>query len=231
MSRALWTRHWKLTWVALVVTALVGCGEGYRLDPATFNVNDVTDESRTKLLVTVSRSLKAEGFEDFGRYDEMIALIRQNRAMSPAARDEELARLNRERTFLNDSHHLRVVWADYSNGLPTEPFRLGYKPTSDHFVELNVYEERPGGFRATRSSKRTSESSRIVRHGEIFAQGNCQWHSLVTVQPREAMAVKEMRPAVETRPALLSLPVPTNGSTSLFRCGYDSVRQPWRLFA
>ena len=146
MSRALWTRHWKLTWVALVVTALVGCGEGYRLDPATFNVNDVTDESRTKLLVTVSRSLKAEGFEDFGRYDEMIALIRQNRAMSPAARDEELARLNRERTFLNDSHHLRVVWADYSNGLPTEPFRLGYKPTSDHFVELNVYEERPGGF-------------------------------------------------------------------------------------
>jgi len=110
MSRALRTRHWKLTWVALAVTALVGCGEGYRIDSATFNVNDITDESKTKLLETVSRSLKAEGFEDFGRYDEMIALIRQNQAMSPAARDEELARLNRERTFLNDAHHLRVVW-------------------------------------------------------------------------------------------------------------------------
>jgi hypothetical protein len=136
----------KATFSACLVTALVGCGEGYRLDPATFNVNDITDESKTKLLDTGSRSLKAEGFEDFGRYDEMIALIRQNRAMSPAASDEELARLNRERTFLNDAHHLRVVLADHSNGLPTEPFRPGYKPLSDHFVELNIYEERPGGF-------------------------------------------------------------------------------------
>jgi hypothetical protein len=131
---------------AILAISSAGCGEGYRVDAATIDVNDITDETKAKLLSAVSQSLKAEGFEDLGRYDEMIALIRQDHGMSPAAKDEELARLTRERTFLNDAHHLRVVWADYSNGPSTEASHLGYKPSSDHFVELNIYEERPGGF-------------------------------------------------------------------------------------
>jgi hypothetical protein len=66
--------------------------------------------------------------------------------MPAAAKQEELARLNRERTFLSDPHHLRVVWADYSNAAPADYGLLRYKPSSDHFIELNIYEERPGGF-------------------------------------------------------------------------------------
>jgi hypothetical protein len=145
-ARALMIRIARFALAVISTVAIAGCGEGYRVDPATLNVNDITDESKAKLMDTVSRSLKAEGFEDFGRFDEMIALIRQNQAMSPTARDEELARLSRERTFLNDTHHLRVVWADYASGPLTEASHLGYKPASDHFVELNIYEERPGGF-------------------------------------------------------------------------------------
>jgi hypothetical protein len=133
--------------LAVILTiASAGCGKGYRLDPATIDVNDITDETKAKLLDAVSRSLKAEGFEDLGRYDEMIALVRQDHAISPAAKDQELAMFNRERTFLNEAHHLRVVWADYSSGASAEASRLGYKPSSDHFVELDIYEERPGGF-------------------------------------------------------------------------------------
>ena len=49
--------------------AIASCGAGYPVEPATFNVNDVTDASKAKLLDTVSRSLKAQGFEDLGRYD------------------------------------------------------------------------------------------------------------------------------------------------------------------
>jgi len=128
------------------MTVLGGCGEGYRIDPACLNVTDVTDDSKQQLLASVSRFLKSDGFEDFGKYDEMIALIRQDHAMPASARQEELARLNRERTFLSDPHHLRVVWADYSNAAPADYRLLRYKPSSDHFIELNIYEERPGGF-------------------------------------------------------------------------------------
>lgn len=146
MSTALRIRHYQLVLVAFAMTVLGGCGEGYRIDPACLNVTDVTDDSKQQLLASVSRFLKSEGFEDFGKYDEMIALVRQDHAMPASARQEELARLNRERTFLSDAHHLRIVWADYSNAAPGDYRLLRYKPSSDHFVELNIYEERPGGF-------------------------------------------------------------------------------------
>jgi hypothetical protein len=139
-------RHFQLLLVALAMTVLGGCGEGYRIDPACLNITGITDDSREQLLASVSRFLKVEGFEDFGTYEEMIALIRQDHAMPAAAKQEELARLNRERTFLSDPHHLRVVWADYSNAAPADYRLLHYKPSSDHFIELNIYEERPGGF-------------------------------------------------------------------------------------
>src|ERR1700733_10059414 len=146
MSQALRIRRYPLPLVALAMTVLGGCGEGYRIDPACLNVTDITDDSKQQLLAPVSRFLKGEGFEDLGKYEEMIALIRQDHAMPAAAKQEELARLNRERTFLSDPHHLRIVWADYSNAAPADYRLLRYKPSSDHFIELNIYEERPGGF-------------------------------------------------------------------------------------
>jgi hypothetical protein len=144
--KALRIRHYQLVFVALAVTGLGGCGEGYRIDPACLNVTDITDDSKQQLLASVSRFLKGKGFEDLGKYEEMIALIRQDHAMPASAKQEELARLNRERTFLSDPHHLRIVWADYSNAAPADYRLLRYKPSSDHFIELNIYEERPGGF-------------------------------------------------------------------------------------
>jgi hypothetical protein len=146
MSLASRIRHYQVLLVALAMTVLGGCGEGYRIDRACLNVTGITDDSKELLLASVSRFLKVEGFEDFGTYEEMIALIRQDHAMPAAAKQEELARLNRERTFLSDSHHFRVVWADYSNAAPADYRLLRYKPSSDHFIELNIYEERPGGF-------------------------------------------------------------------------------------
>jgi hypothetical protein len=146
MSQALRIRRYPLPLVALAMTVLGGCGEGYRIDPACLNVTDITDDSKQQLLTSVSRFLKREGFEDLGTYEEMIALIRQDHAMPAAAKQEELARLNRERTFLSDPQHLRIVWADYSSAAPADYRLLRYKPSSDHFIELNIYEERPGGF-------------------------------------------------------------------------------------
>src|ERR1700733_15089670 len=146
MSQALRIRRYPLPLVALAMPVLGGGGEGYRIDPACLNVTDITDDSKQQLLTSVSRFLKREGFEDLGTYEEMIALIRQDHAMPAAAKQEELARLNRERTFLSDPHHLRIVWADYSNAAPVDYRLLRYKPSSDHFIELNIYEERPGGF-------------------------------------------------------------------------------------
>jgi len=146
VSNASTIRLYRLVLVAFAMIALGGCGEGYRIDPACLNVTDVTDDSKQQLLASISRFLKSEGFEDLGRYEEMIALIQLDHAMPASARQEELARLNRERTFLSDPHHLRIVWADYSNGAPVDYRLLRYKPSSDHFIELNIYEERPGGF-------------------------------------------------------------------------------------
>lgn len=146
MSQAPWLRPYQLVLIALAVTVLGGCGEGYRIDSACLNITDITDDSKPQLLDSVSRFLEREGFEDLGKYEEMIALIRQDHAMPAAAREEELARLNRERTFLNDPHHLRIVWADYSNGTHADYRLLQYRPSSDHFIELKIYDERPGGF-------------------------------------------------------------------------------------
>lgn len=131
--------------VVLCVAALGACGEGYEIKPAILNITG-TENSKEQLLAVVTSALKSEGFEDFGRYDEMIALIRQNPAMSPKIKDAELARLNRERNYLNDSRHLRVVWADFTALEPSELADLRYRAPSGPFVEIRIYDERPGGF-------------------------------------------------------------------------------------
>jgi hypothetical protein len=74
----------------------------------------------------------------------MISLIQQQ-SMPAEVKEDELARLNRERTFLNRTRQLDVVVSGYSNG-DRSHWKLKYKPPFDHFAEICVYEDRPGGF-------------------------------------------------------------------------------------
>src|SRR5260370_15328562 len=57
----------------------------------------------------------------------------------------ELERLEREQNYLNRRHHLRVVLSNYTDGVPPE-ISLKYTRLSDRFVELDIFDERPGGF-------------------------------------------------------------------------------------
>jgi hypothetical protein len=129
----------------LLLTILAGCGEGYRIVPARLNIVDATPESFPGAATTVHDFLLEEGFEDLGKYREMIDLIRQDNAMPPNVKREQLVRLDREYTYLNRGHHLRVVLSNYADGVPPE-ISLSYTPTSARFIELAIYDERPGGF-------------------------------------------------------------------------------------
>src|SRR5882757_5768223 len=129
----------------LLLTMLGGCGEGYQLVPARLNIVDVSPESFPDAGTTVRDFLVREGFEDFGKYEEMIALIRQDNVLQQDVKRRQLARLDREQTYLNRRHHLRVVLSNYADGVPPE-ISLAYTPKSDHFMELVVFDERPGGF-------------------------------------------------------------------------------------
>jgi hypothetical protein len=130
--------------VLLAAAALGGCGESYRLDPACLNIVGTTAESKEQLLAVVSRLLGQEGFEAFGKSEEMIALMQQA-DFPDTVREEQLARLNRERTFLNRSSHLSVEWDDYTNEEPRSG-SLCFTPALTHFVQIRIYDERPGGF-------------------------------------------------------------------------------------
>jgi hypothetical protein len=140
------TRHRWLASIALSLLALGGCGEGYEVKPATLNITGVTDESKSQILSLVSHFLVQEGFKDFGKDNEMIALFDRDRSMRPTVRQQQLARLKRELTFLDDPQHLRVVLVDYTNANATDLSLLRYIPSSGQFIEINIYEERPGGF-------------------------------------------------------------------------------------
>src|SRR5258708_38678575 len=102
-------------------------------------------ESCRVVVTTLHDFLVREGFEDLGKYEDMIVLIRQDNAMPPSVKREQLVRLDREYTYLNRRHHLRVVLSNYADGVPPE-MSLSYTPTSDHFIELAIYDERPGAF-------------------------------------------------------------------------------------
>jgi hypothetical protein len=130
--------------VVLTLMVLNGCGEGYVVNPARFNVNVTAGRSEDQILTVVSGFLGSEGFEYLGKYQEMISLSEQG-SMPAKVKQEELARLNRERTFLNRPRQFRIVLSDYSNGDYSE-LEIKYKPPFDHFVEISVYEDRPGGF-------------------------------------------------------------------------------------
>jgi hypothetical protein len=137
----------KLPHISAVVLALMGlngCGEGYVVNPAQLNVNVTAGRSEDQILAVLSGYLGREGFEYLGKYQDMISLI-QHGSMPAKVKQQELARLNRERTFLNRPRQLRIILADYSNGDYSE-LEIKYKPPFDHFVEICVFEERPGGF-------------------------------------------------------------------------------------
>jgi hypothetical protein len=87
--------------------------------PARLNIVDVAPESFADAATTVHDFLAREGFEDLGKYEAMIALIRQDNAMPPSVKREQLVRLDREYTYLNRRHHLRVVLSNYTNGVAT----------------------------------------------------------------------------------------------------------------
>ena len=128
----------------LTLSALGGCGEGYVVKPAIFNISGLTNDSKGQFLEVVSRFLKQEGFEDLGRYDAMISLIQKGN-MREDTKAEQIAKLNREHTFLNKDKHLRIVLVDYINTVPPNGY-LSYTPPGSHFIEINIYEEQPGGF-------------------------------------------------------------------------------------
>jgi len=132
--------------VVVAMIALAGCGEGYRVEPGIIDVIGVTDETKGSLLTVVSAFLRQKDFEDLGKYEEMIALIKQAQ-MPPEAKRAELARLERERMFLKDADHLRVVWADYTHDQPPKSAPSGALP-SGPFTRISIFEERPGGFSA-----------------------------------------------------------------------------------
>jgi hypothetical protein len=97
--------------------------------------------------------------------EPMIALFERDRSMLDAVKEQQLARLHRERTFLNDREHLRVVLADYTNATPSELSDLRYKPLWTQFVEITIYEERPGGF--SPNGLRFYERFLTALHGEF----------------------------------------------------------------
>jgi len=133
-----------LTALLLMVT-LASCGVSYEIVPARLTVEDVQGDSLSSVTRAVGGFLIEEGFEDLGKYKEMISLIESDASMPERLKREQLARLERERTYLNERHHLRVVISDFSAGVPPG-IHLNYSRLSDHFVQLDVSDERSGGF-------------------------------------------------------------------------------------
>jgi hypothetical protein len=130
--------------IACVLALLAGCGVGYVSKPGIIDITVSSAESSDQIQTEIARFLATEGFENLGRYDEMISLI-QGSEMSKRVKEEELVRLNRERNFTNRSTNMDVTVADYSSSKPPKA-SFTYAPPEGPFIEINTYEGRPGGF-------------------------------------------------------------------------------------
>lgn len=128
----------------LLAFTLSACGEGYVVEPGRVGLNVDGQASRDHTFEEVSRLLKSEGFGDLGRSDEMIDLIKDG-SMAADLKEQQIARLLREYTYLNDKRGLRVVVTDYSR-TDMATVQLPYSAPYKSFLELAVYESRPGGF-------------------------------------------------------------------------------------
>ena len=124
----------------LAIALLTGCGEGYVIEAARLNLVNATAERKAALTQEVSSLLAAEGFEDLGRDDEMIALLQSEPSLN---HNEMVERLSRQHTFLHEARGLRVVLSDYSDGAP--PPDDDYTPKTGRFIEIRLSDRRPGG--------------------------------------------------------------------------------------
>lgn len=132
----------RLGTLILAIVLLTACGEGYAVEPARLNLVNATAESKAALTQEVSALLVQEGFEDLGRDDEMIALLKSG-AEPNAPADPIVERLSREHTYLNQSRGLSVVLSDYSDASPAP--EGDYTPKTLNFIEISLFETRPGG--------------------------------------------------------------------------------------
>ncbi len=129
---------------AALVFATAGCGGGYIVTPARLLVTDAEGISVADLRSDIGPMLEASGFEDLGKDEEMIALVRRS------APNEETGALRasdllNQYTYLNDRRNLRVEVTDYTDVARRRP-RLPYETPAGPFFEIRLYEHRPGGF-------------------------------------------------------------------------------------
>ncbi len=153
--------------------------------PATLNVTNVTADSKAALLGRVSAFLKTEGFSDLGKDKEMIALFEKSGGLDDVNKTQ-LARLNRELNFYHADARLRVVWADYVDS--DIPRNFPYAPPAKHFIEIQISEERPGGFspngqrvynRLVSILRANAGTSVIVIKGPVLANEADDSHSVL----------------------------------------------------
>jgi hypothetical protein len=127
----------------LAMGLLAACGESYTIESARLNLINAGGDSERELRNIASAFLAQEGFEDLGRDDEMIALLKRSRGPD-AATDPLIERHERRRSYLNRDRRLTVEILDYSDGAAPK-FDLGYTPRTRSFIEIRVNEARPGG--------------------------------------------------------------------------------------
>lgn len=133
----------RLVTLVLMLWLLTSCGEGYAIEPARLNLIHADKHGPDELQKVVTGFLAQEGFEDLGRQDEMIALLKRSGGPE-AATDSMIERLSRERSFVNRDRDLSVEILDYADGAASGP-HLGYAPKARNFIEIRISEGRPGG--------------------------------------------------------------------------------------
>lgn len=133
----------RLTAILLGVLLLASCGEGYAVKPARLHLIHAREDSRRELTAVISPFLAKEGFEDLGRYDEMIDLL-SNSSAPGGPNKAVIDRVSRQYTYVNKARKLDVNLLDYSDG--RSPNLKGDDPRrTPNVIEITVTEWRPGG--------------------------------------------------------------------------------------
>lgn len=145
------------------------------------------NDSRDQVFDYLSRLFESEGFEDLGRYDEMIESI-SRQSLPVDLKEKQLARLRREYTYLNDERGFRVVVTDYS-ATDLTSVELPYGDPFDAFLEIAIYEWRPGGFspgghtffRAVSERLRTTYANEFVVVAEPPATNESEYRRITAI--------------------------------------------------
>jgi len=120
----------------------------------------------------VSDLMKISEFEDLGRDDEMIDLLRFSESKSGlnGLNNSSIERLQNEYTYLNRKRGLTVVISDFRD---TRRDRQSskYAMPSGPYLEISIYESRPGGFSAFGQQFVSGFKSELVaRFGDAVIQ-------------------------------------------------------------